>query len=35
MGWILGLAATAAVFVAGTAGFACAAVYRLSGCELD
>lgn len=35
MGWILGLAATAAVFVAGTAGLACVAVCKISQCRLD
>ncbi len=35
MGWILGLAATAAVFVAGAAGLACVAVCRISQCRLD
>lgn len=35
MGWILGLAVTVAVFVAGTAGLACVAVYKISKCQLD
>lgn len=35
MGWILGLAATAAGFVAGAAGLACVAVCRISQCRLD
>ncbi len=35
MEWILGVAATIAGFVAGTAGLACAAVYKISKCQLD
>lgn len=35
MGWILGLAATAAVFAAGATGLACVAVCKISQCRLD
>lgn len=35
MGWIFGLVLAAAVFVVGTAGLACAAVYKISKCQLD
>lgn len=35
MGWILGLAATAAGFVAGVAVLACVAVCKISQCRLD
>lgn len=35
MGWILGIAVIATVFVAGAAGLACAAVCKVSQCQLD
>lgn len=35
MGWILGIAATVAVFVAGAVGLACVVVCKISQCQLD
>lgn len=35
MRWVLGLTATAAVFVAGVVGLACVAVCKISQCRLD
>lgn len=35
MGWILGLVAIAAALMMGVASFACVAVYKASGCQLD
>jgi hypothetical protein len=35
MGWIFGIAVTAALLVTGAAGFACVAVYKISKCQLD
>ena len=35
MGWILGLVATVVVFVAGVAGFAYVALYKINKCQLD
>ena len=35
MGWILGITAAVGIFLAGIAGLACVAVYRVSECQND
>ena len=35
MGWILGITAAVGILLAGIAGLACVAVYRVSECQND